>query len=211
MEKLRFKTLQSEAELEEVVSKIESHTGVRLPTAYLKKCKVVGAFLGKNLAGGYLLVTNPSFRSLMFVPDRAKAQDAFFGEDQFDMMEVNGLWLGSTLKTPELQARFWLKLIFDIFTCRKKYILLMRNIKTKSMERYFAMLNSKSLYRGVPQLIGEQNSHSEIDVSFTTRWSLLINLPKYVLEYRDRRKRAQIFDSERKLVPVRAMSNSQAR
>ena len=127
MEKLVFKPLTTKEEIDTYLDKVEHYSGVRLPYSYALSCNIVGVFLQNRLAAGYMLVTKPTFRSLMFVPDEVKKEHSFFKNDDFEMMEVNGLWIGPSLKTPNLQLRVWSKLILDIFRSRKKFVLLMRN------------------------------------------------------------------------------------
>ena len=54
-------------------------------------------------------------RSLLFVPDEAKRNNKFFKNEEFEMMEVNGLWIGPALKSPSMQLKGWGHLIKDIF------------------------------------------------------------------------------------------------
>ena len=98
MEKLTFKTLTSQEEIEFVLQKVESNHGVRLPTEYANNSKIVGAFLQGQLSACYMLVTRPEFRSLLFVPDHIKKSSELLQNDKFEMMEVNGLWIGPSLK-----------------------------------------------------------------------------------------------------------------
>ena len=177
-------------ETNQFLDRVENYTGVRLPKPYVSKSKIVGVFLHKKMVAGYMIVTQPSFRSVLFVPDEIKAISSFFNIDQFEMMEVNGLWIGPGLKTPSLQIRVWLHLIKDIFSCRKKYVLLMRNIRNRNMERFLGMANPNSLYKGAPVLMAGDVTHQAIEVSYTTRWSIVLNTHKYLLELLHRQRRA---------------------
>ena len=60
-----------------------------------------------QLASIYLLVTEPEFRSISFIPDEIKKTNPFFNEDQYNMVEINGLWISPSLKTPMLQVSVW--------------------------------------------------------------------------------------------------------
>jgi len=41
-----------------------------------------------------------------------------------------------------------------------------------------------------------ESTHKKIQVSYTTRWSIVLNIPKYLLELRRRQLRAGQFDKE---------------
>ena len=201
MKKLSFKTLTSKKEIENVLDKTENYSGVRLPYAYAARNKVVGVFLHEQLVAGYIIVTNPEFRTLMFVPKDNLTASKLASKDQYDMMEVNGLWIGPTIKTPMMQAKVWANLIKDIFLSKKKYVLLMRDSRNKSMERFFGMANPIALYDGPPLLMAGERSHKTIQVSFTTRWSIVLNSYKYAAEIRQRIKRANEFEKSQRLTP----------
>jgi UDP-N-acetylglucosamine pyrophosphorylase len=77
MEAIKFRVIESETEIEKYIEKIESQTGVRLPPLYVHSSKIVGGFLQNKLVAGYMLVTKPSFRSLLLVHDSIKAAHSF--------------------------------------------------------------------------------------------------------------------------------------
>ena len=208
MDKLIFRTLTSDTEINLVLEKTERYSGVRLPAEYVSKSKVVGVFLHDQLAACYMLVTKPNFRSLMFVPDSTKKTCEFFVEDQYEMMEVNGLWIGPSLKKPVLQVKVWMHLISDIFQSRKKYVLLMRDSRTKSMEKFINMANPISLYEGESISMAGEITHDEIQVSYTTRWKIMLNVHKYIIELWHRNKRADSYAKQRIL--VRSLKHSEA-
>ena len=191
MEKLKFKTLVKHQDISDFLDKIEHHSGVRLPIEYVKRSKVVGAFLHDQLVATYMLVTSPGYRSMLFVPDAVKDKNGFFSQDSFDMLEVNGLWISPALKTPYLQMCVWAKLIKDIFLCKRKYVLLMRSKRNRSMEKFLGMANPELLYEGEPLPMAGEKTHEVIQVSRTTRWSIVANTPKYALEFYRRMKRAE--------------------
>lgn len=189
MDKLEFRKIDTEAEVERYVENWENYSGVRLPLDYANNSEVVGAFLHGKLVGGYMLVTRPEFRSLMFVPDEIKASHSFFQNDKFEMMEVNGLWVGTRIRTPQLQFKFWTHLLKDIFFCRKNYLLMMSNSKHKAIEKIHNLTNPQFLYEGAPKLLGSQHTHASVRVTYTTRWRMILNLPKYYLEMKNRESR----------------------
>lgn len=197
MEKLQIRTITTQEDLNTVLDKIEWYSGVRLSESYAKQGKVVGVFLHNKLAACYMVITSPGFRSLLFVPDSVKKANEFFNNEQYEMMEVNGLWIGPALKTPEQQIRVWMELIKDIFFSKKKYVLLMRDKRNMNMDRFMNMAYPKNLYEGSPLLMAGEKTHKEIQVSFTTRWKILLNVHKYLWELRDRKRRANQFSKQK--------------
>lgn len=199
MEALKFKTLDSKQEIEMYIDKIEIQTGVKLPTEYAYSSKIVGAFLRDKMVAGYMLVTKPSFRSLLFVPDAIKKSHEFFKNDLYEMMEVNGVWIGPSVKTPKMQYQFWMKLLAEVFFAKKKYLLLMSNARNKNIEYLHSLADPEILYEGSPNLMVGDKSHLSIRVGYTTRWKAVMNIPKYWLELKKREQRAKAFDQQRHL------------
>ncbi len=119
MAKLNFRKISEPYEIENFFTLATHHSGVRLPSAYAERATIYGAFIGDHLAGGYMLVTKPDYRTLMFVPDHCKREHAFFGNSAYEMMEINALWLGTRIKTPQMQLRFWTNLILTVFSVEK--------------------------------------------------------------------------------------------
>lgn len=189
MEAIKFKTLTNEQEIDTFLSRFESYVGVKLPYDYAQRSTFVAGFKGNEMVGGYMLVTKPEFRSLMFIPDSVRAEHDFFRNDSYDMMEINGVWMSASLKTAAEQFGIWLRLILDAFKCRKQYVLLMANQRNLNIRHVHAMTGAKDIYEGEPMLMAGEKSHSSIRVSYTTRWSLLLNVPRYWFEYKSRERR----------------------
>jgi hypothetical protein len=189
MEAIKFRTLKTESEVEFFLGRFESYVGVKLPYDYAQRSKFVAGFKGEEMVAGYMLVTKPDFRSLMFVPDQVKRDHDFFRNDSYDMMEINGVWMSASLKTASEQFSVWVKLILDAFKCRKQFVLLMANQRNINIRHVHAMTGAQDIYEGEPMLMSGEKSHSTIRVSYTTRWSLLMNLPRYWLEYKSRERR----------------------
>ncbi len=196
MEKLDFRVIKDKKTKKQVLSKIHNYTGVMLPNEYLEQSKTVGVFLHDQLVAGYILVTRPDFRSLLFVPDKLKEESRIFSNNQYDCMEINGLWISPALKTPILQMKVWFKLVWDIFTCKKQYVLLMRNLNNKSMARFMTMANPIDIYSGEPFVMAGQETHEQIHVSYTTRWKLITNSYKYFFELLRRNSKAINFSRQ---------------
>ena len=163
MEKLEFKQIESPKDRDEYFDKVEYFSGVRLSAAYADQSKIVGVYYRNRLAAGYMLVTKPNFRSLLFVPDSVKTSNNFFKNESFEMMEVNGLWIGPSLKTPKMQMRVWMQLIKDVFFCRKRYVLLMRDARNRTMEKFMGMANPVNLYTGASQQMAGEKTHNSME------------------------------------------------
>lgn len=189
MEAIKFKTLTNDQDIDMFLSRFESYVGVKLPYDYAQRSTFVAGFKGDEMVGGYMLVTKPEFRSLMFVPDAVRAEHEFFKNDSYDMMEINGVWMSASLKTAAEQFGIWLRLILDAFKCRKQFVLLMANQRNLNIRHVHAMTGAKDIYEGEPMLMAGEKSHSTIRVSYTTRWSLLLNVPRYWFEYKSRERR----------------------
>jgi hypothetical protein len=189
MDNLNIRTIESENEIELFIDRVRSHTGVTLPELYVRNSKVVGVFSVGKLVGGYMVVTKPNFRSLRFVPDSIKRDHQFFKNDEYEMMEINGLWIGPGIKTPKAQFKVWMHLVKDIFFARKKYLLLMSDSSNKTIKRLHSMANPTILFEGAPQLMAGEHTHHSIRVGYTTRWQVISNIPSYIAELRSRERR----------------------
>ncbi len=200
MEAIKFRVLTAENDIEAYLNKFESFVGVKLPYDYSLRSTIVGAFKKDEMIAGYMLVTKPQFRSLVFVPDSVKESNSFFKNDQYEMMEVNGVWISAAVKSASEQYKIWSHLIWDIFLARKKYVLLMADLRNSNIRNIHSLTNPELIYEGEPMLMAGAKSHSTIRVSYTTRWQMLLNIPKYYLAYRERAKRSS------KRAKVRAFS-----
>lgn len=189
MEAIKFRTLTTENEIEFFLGRFESYVGVKLPYDYADRSTFVAGYKGEEMVAGYMLVTKPEFRSLMFVPDQIKREHDFFKNESYEMMEINGVWMSASLKSASEQFGVWLKLILDAFKCRKQFVLLMANQRNSNIRHIHAMTGAKDIYEGEPMLASGDKSHSTIRVSYTTRWSLLLNVPRYWYEYKSRERR----------------------
>lgn len=186
---MKFRTLTNKSEIDFFLNRFESYVGVKLPYDYAERSTFVAGFKGEEMVGGYMLVTKPEFRSLMFVPDQVKREHEFFKNDEYDMMEINGVWMSASLKTAAEQFNIWFHLVLDAFKCRKQYVMLMANQRNINIRNIHSMTGAKDIYEGQPMLMAGDKSHSTIRVSYTTRWSLLLNVPRYWLESKSRERR----------------------
>jgi hypothetical protein len=189
MEAIKFRNLETHQEIDSFLDRFESYVGVKLPYDYAARSIFVAGFKGDEMVGGYMLVTKPEYRSLMFVPDEVKQTHPFFKNDSYDMMEINGVWMSAKLKTATEQFQIWVHLILNTFKCRKQYILLMANQRNTNIRNIHAMTGATDIYEGPPMLMSGHESHSSIRVSYTTRWAFVLNLPRYWLEHKGRERR----------------------
>jgi hypothetical protein len=200
MEKLNFREIENSTETEIFISKFQNYTGVRLPLNYIENSKIIGVFLHEKLVAGYIVVTKPGFRSLMFVPDSIKKSNKFFNTDQHDMLEINGLWIGPAVKQPKMQFRIWLDIAKNVILSRKKYLLLMSSSKNKNVQALHALTAPEILYEGSPNLMTGDESYESIRVSFTTPWNCFRCIPKYwMVVSRNRQRRLKIAARQRQL------------
>lgn len=189
MEKVVFRTISETEEVEHFLSIFKRHVGIKLPADYVLNSQIVGGFLHDKLVAGYMLVTTPPFRSSLFVPDSVKTWHSFFKNDPYDMMEVNGVWISPALKSAKQQFSVWTHILKDIFFCKKKYILLMRDARNRNIDHIHNLTKPVQIYRGNPWLTTDQYSHNEVNICYTTRWNLLFGLHRYWREYNNRRSR----------------------
>lgn len=200
MEKLEFRALETRAEAELSIEKFQTATGVRLPLNYVEGSKNIGVFLHNKLVAGYMIVTKPGYRSLMFVPDQIKKSNKFFSENQNDMLEVNGLWIGPSLKSPQQQFRVWFHMAMNVITSRKKFVLLMSNSKNRNIQYLHGLIKSTPLYEGSPNLMAGDESHAVIKVGYTTTWNCFSCIPKYwVALVKNRQRRLRVASKQRQL------------
>jgi hypothetical protein len=146
-----------------------------------------------------MIITNSDFRSLLFVPDKTKILNLFSEREVFEMIEVNSLWIGPSLKNFSMQIKVWMHLIKDNFSSRKQYILLMHSMKNRAMQSFLHMVTPHVLYEGPPLMMSGNKTHDEIQMSYTTRWSLVLNISKYWIELKNRERRAKLSVKQREL------------
>jgi len=190
MEAITYRTLTTKQEIETYLQRFGNHVKVKLPYDYIDRSTIVGAYRGDEMVAGYMLVTKPAFRSLLFVPDAVKKENGFFRNDEYEMMEVNGLWIGAGVRSARDQFSIWLHMLRDVFMCRKKYVLLMADTRNANICKIHNLMGKQELYQGPAHSLAGMNTHDTISVGYATRWSLVMNLPKYLAEYRNRQRKS---------------------
>ena len=194
---IKFRTLVTESEIETYLNKFEGYVGVKLPYDYSMRSEIIAAFMGDEMIAGYMLVTKPEFRSLMFVPDSVKNENKFFKNDKYDMMEVNGVWISAAVKSAAIQYRIWIKMMWDVFAARKTFILLMADLRNANIKNIHDLTAPELLYEGAPMLMAGNKSHNNIRVSYTTRWQIILNLPRYWMTYKARERKSATRSKQR--------------
>ena len=189
MESIKFRTLTSEQDIERFLCKFEDYVNVKLPYDYSSRSRIIAGFVGDEMVAGYMLVTRPEYRSLMFIPDEVRSSHEFFRNDEYEMMEVNGVWIGPSLKTASERFQVWINMIWDTFMCKKQYVLMMSNARNENMKHLHSLTATQMVYEGPPMLMAGQKTHSTIRLSYTTRWQLLLSIPRYYMEYKSRERR----------------------
>ena len=189
MDAIQFRTLTNDADIEKFLCKFESYVRVKLPYDYTSRSRVVAGFKGEEMVAGYMLVTKPDFRSLMFLPDDVKQNHEFFKNDQYEMMEVNGFWIGASVKTAADRFQVWMNLFWDTFKSKKEYILMMTDLRNENTKHLYSLTGDTVLYEGPTMVMAGAKTHAGIRLSVTKRWQLLLNIPKYFMEYKSREKR----------------------
>ena len=148
---------------------------MRLPTAYAAQGTVVGFYNDQQqLVGGYMLITEPGFRSLLALPHHVKREDRFFKHNlPAEMMEVNGLWLHRRYTIGAPSVFFWRTLLQDMIACRKPYVLLMRDSRNVGVGKTHDQLHPTRIYAGLSQPAPGMKTHHEIVLAYTTRARLM--------------------------------------
>lgn len=199
MEKLAFREIETKTETELFIEKFYATGRVRLPFDYVNNSKIIGIFLHDKMVAGYMIVTKPGFRSLMFVPDQVKKSNDFFKNDQNDMLEINGLWIGPSIKSPKQQFKIWLHIATRVITSRKKYLLLMSNSKNKNIQFLHSLIKPVPVYEGAPNLMAGDKTHETIKVGYAKPWNCFACIPQYwvaVVKNRQRRLRLKILSKQ---------------
>jgi hypothetical protein len=189
MEAIKFRTLTLDEEIGKFLCKFETYVRVKLPYDYSARSRIVAGFIADEMVAGYMLVTKQGFRSLMFVPDKVKNEHEFFKNDQYEMMEVNGFWISPRLKTAADRYQVWMNLIWDTFMAKKQYVLMISDLRNENAKHLYSLTGTQLLYEGPSMLMSGAKTHAGIRLSYTRRWQLLLNIPKYWLEYKSRERR----------------------
>jgi hypothetical protein len=154
---IRVRRLTTRPELTAFRAAANRALGIEYPLDYFKRARVYGLCDdGGALLGGFGVDARGPFRSLMQIPvsERAKLSGAIHRLSR-SAVEINGLWLSKSVRSPWAIAAFWLRLLWEIWRTGRRYIVYSYVINDRRMKRLWTPLASQVVYRGwVVQLPG---------------------------------------------------------
>ncbi len=100
-----FRNLDSENDINSFIGGFQRETGFSLDKNYLRQGQIVGMFSREGqLVGGYCLITEPAFRSLMFLPENLKQNVT---RKLKKVAEVNGVFINKELRKQGASMTLW--------------------------------------------------------------------------------------------------------
>lgn len=199
--KLKIRELDDDIEVEKFLVKFKDNIGVKLSLSYSKQGKVFGAYVDNQLVGGFMVITEPSYRSLMFVPDHVKDEDPILKSNSIrDFVEVNGFWIENRYRATNLSTKIWLSIRKEVLRANKTYLLLMYNAENKGLAKIYANMKPKRIYLGPARVMANQVTHNNIavcavhrtDFIFTPLRGIGIIFRRFFLDRRIKRKSAAL-------------------
>ncbi len=175
---LTIRNIVSDDEKEIFLDHFEHSVGVRVPRAYLDQGRIVGYFSDDGeMLGGYALIMEPGFRSLLFIPDQVKKNSAFLRENTLEsFLEVNCAWLSPKVKSNMDAIRFWMHMRREILACNRTYLLVMYNRKVRYLATFYARLNPRKIYEGPTELKPGEQGHDEVFVGYVRMADMWLSL-----------------------------------
>lgn len=148
---MEFKAIASIAELTEFDERITQMTSVKFPMAYWQHCQVIGCHNSEQkLIGGYALVLEPPFRSLMVLSKVPEAYEQFCRAVPLDRLaEVTGLWAESKVMSRHDRVKFGQTMVRALYECDRDYFLYVYNLDRPYLQKLYARTNPKVLFRGL--------------------------------------------------------------
>ena len=143
-------------DLKEYIEKASKILGIDYPMEYLKQ-GVIRVFKDGEgiIRGGYTLVLKPPFRTLNSLPDNEISEKILEDLKQYDLFEINGLWLDRNIKSGIPSCQFWYRVSRDIASQDKDYLLYSFELAKKRLAKMYDLSKPIVLYRGmVKQLPG---------------------------------------------------------
>lgn len=180
---IQVKELKDSRSIEEYIDRFAQLVGVRIPLEYIRRGTVYGCYnRSGDLVGGYALVTTPPYRGVVFLPDDIRKNHWFFRSISLDnVLEVNGVWLERNVRLSIMDCyTFWREVIHSMGATHKRYILVWYNSLNKHLCRFYSRVSMELIYSGRSAPNGNQVTHPEICVAYTTRWKLYWSLVRHL-------------------------------
>ena len=179
------KRLVDNQSIEKYIQRFEELVGVRMPKEYLTRGIIYGCHnkVGE-LVGGYTLINMPPYRGVVFLPDDIRRNHWFFRTVSMNhMLEVNGVWLEPTVRfTASGWFTFWRHVVRAVGRTGKRYVLVWYNNRNRHLHRFYSRVMKEQVYTGPSAPNGNERTHPEICVAYTTHmklyWSLARLVPK---------------------------------
>jgi|GEM_PF-6360373 len=163
---MEFEVIASLPELTEFDDRNTTYTGVKFRMKYWQHCKVVACYSPtREMIGGYALVLEPPFRSLLTLSQETEAYTRFCQEVPLtQMMEVTGLWIKPGTMRCRDRAKFFMTMVDDICECVCPYFVYVYNLNRPNLQKLYGKLNSKVLFRG--QLPSEKPNAHPVSIEY---------------------------------------------
>jgi hypothetical protein len=179
MSRLHFRILSEDADIDAFLDYFKQYVHVKLPESYARNGKVVGAYDGTELIGGYMLITSGPFRAFAFVPDEVKeGLDIIHNASSTDFVEVNGFWVKESYRGTAKSAEIWLEIRRNILATKASHLLLFYNSKAKGLaQMYQDFMKPEIIFQGPPVVQqGAATAHAEITVGMVSRLNMRMAL-----------------------------------
>ena len=133
----------------EYIEAVDATIGVRLPRAYLAQGRSTGLTQRQRLVGGFTVITEAPFRSLLQLPARSRSTlEATLLRLGGRVVEANGLFLLPQVRTPSTIVCFWRGLVEALKRADATFVLFSYSASSQKLARFYAPVRPISLYCG---------------------------------------------------------------
>ena len=148
---LRIERVKAIEALREYRRRTRLMVDVNLPMEYLLRSKVFGFYDEDNsLIGGFLIVMAGDLRSLTQLPAKGLIPDHV---DEWDIGEVNGLWLAPTVRKKSISIKFWLHVAKEVIFSGKKHFIYTYTSKKKHLGDIYSNVKPITLFEGETEIL----------------------------------------------------------
>lgn len=182
---LRIARIGDPREIATCIERFETFVGVHMPLEYVSRGIVYGCYgAGEQMVGGYMLVTEPPYRGVVFLPDEIKNTHWFFQTvSPHRMIEVNAVWLNPHVRLDAWEWYiFWWRIVRSIRAQGRPYVLVWYNLLNSHLHRFYGRVQKEVVYTGDAVSGGKGHTHAKICVAYTTPkrlvFTLILYLPK---------------------------------